>query len=601
MAADKLAVVRDRLAAGKPTLVDLAACAATLRLLAEEAVASGEPVRRVAVVGDLTSDLLGHAVACAIAMEGELPLIHCTPYGLLLQQCLDPGSDLHAFRPELAVLVPDWRQTVDPLPVDAPADSVMAVTQARVRLFAAAWSALEAGNCSIIQHTLVPPASLLRGVADRRSEASTARRVAALNDALLQEAAGRVTWLEADRLAAQVGLAAWTSPRFYHAGKLGFDPRFLPDYLPWLRGAWRAATGRAKKLLVLDLDDTLWGGLIGDDGVEGIALGTGHGARGEAFADWQTHLAQLGQRGVVLAVCSKNSMGLAVAGFDHPDSALRRSDFAAIVCSWDDKAKGLRRIAAELDLGLDAMVFADDNPAERSLVQQLLPEVETVDIGTDPAQFIARLEAGHWFDLQAYTEADLRRSNTYAARGQALAARDQAIDLAGYLQGLDMHGRLLPAQAQDLPRLAQMELKTNQFNLTTRRWSDAQLAADLGRSDRLVLAFHLQDRFGDHGLVASLVVAREGDAFRIDSWLMSCRVFSRTAEQFIVAELARLALQQGAAALIGEYIPTARNGVVADLYQRLGFAATGSDGRFWRRELAAPRDDLASAITSHQA
>ena len=596
MAADKLAAIHERLVAGKPSLADLAACAAELRTLALDAEARGEPVRRVAVAGDLTSDLLGHAMACAIAMEGDLPLVHCAPYGTLQQQCLDPGSELHAFRPELAMLVPDWRQTLEPLPLDASTEAVAAATQAGVRTFEAAWSALEASNCRIIQHTLVPPASLLRGVAERRSEASTGRRVTALNDALFQASAGRVTWLEADRLAAQVGLAAWSSPRFYHAGKLGFDPRFLPDCLPWLRGAWRAATGRSKKLLVLDLDDTLWGGTIGDDGVEGIALGGGHGAKGEAFAEWQAYLSQLGQRGVLLAVCSKNSLELAVAGFDHADSALRRSDFAAIVCSWDDKATGLRQIATDLNLGLDAMVFVDDNPAERSLVQQLLPEVETVDIGTDPAQFIARLEAGHWFDLQSYTGEDLRRGQAYAARGQALAAREQAVDLAGFLQGLEMRGRLQTAQAQDLARLAQMELKTNQFNLTTRRRSHAQLAADLERSDRLVLAFDLQDRFGDHGLVASLVVAREDDVFRIDSWLMSCRVFSRTAEQFILAALIRMAQEQGAKALVGEYLPTVRNGVVADLYRRLGFAPIDSEGRFWQRELAAPLDDLASAI-----
>lgn len=595
-----LATLAERLAARKLTPADLSACAQALAPLCVEANASGQPVRRIAVAGDLNIDLLGQAVACAVALEGELPLLHLAPYGAMQQECLDPGSGLHTFQPGVVVLVPDWRQALPPLAVNAGAEEVAEATREQVQKFEAMWAALEARNCIVIQHLLVPPPHLPRGVAERRSPASTARRVQALNDALLEAGAGRVTWLEADRFAAQAGLLAWSSPRFHHAGKLGFDPRFLPDYLPWFRGAWRAATGRGKKLLVLDLDDTLWGGTIGDDGLEGIALGADHGPRGEAFAAWQHHIASLGQRGVILAVCSKNTPELAAAGFDHPASVLRRADFSAFVCNWDDKSSGLRRIADELCLGLDAIVFVDDNPAERLLVQQQLPQVEAIDIGSDPAQFIERLEAGHWFDLQGYAQADFQRSAAYAARGKARAARTEAPDLASYLASLEMVGWLAPAQPAELPRLAQLELKTNQFNLAARRYSQAQLAARLQQAGTLVLAFHLKDRFGEHGLVGSLIAVREDDALRIDSWLLSCRVFSRTAEQFIIAGLARLAREQGATALIGEYVPTTRNVVVADLYSRLGFTVAGTDGRFWRRDLSAPLDDLASPISAGQ-
>ncbi len=588
-----LAAVRERLAAvARPPLPELMACATDIVALA----AGGDTARRVALAADLTPDLLRQAIACAIAQEGELARVHTAPYGAMRQECLDGASALHAFAPEVVVLVPDWRQALEPLPLETDAEAVAADTARQVRDFEAIWTALEARGCRIIQHLFVPPPVQWRGLADRRAPASDARRVQALNEALIDAGAGRVTWLEADRLAASVGLAAWSAPRFFHAGKLGFDPRFLPDYLPWFRGAWRAATGRTRKLLVLDLDDTLWGGTIGDDGLGGIALGPAHGGKGEAFAAWQQHLAGLAQRGVVLAVCSKNAPEIAATGFEHPDSALRRSDFAAFVCSWDDKATGLRRIAQELNLGLDAMVFVDDNPAERSLVQQLLPEVAVVDIGADPAQFIERLEAGHWFDQQAYTEVDHRRHAAYAARREARAVETSSADIGSYLAGLAMQGRAAPALAQDLPRLAQMELKTNQFNLTTRRYTQAQLVDQMQQPDRLVLAFHLKDRFGDHGLVGSLLAVREGEALRIDSWLLSCRVFSRTAEAFILRELVRWAREQGASTLVGEYGASARNTVVADLYARLGFKALSDDGRWWQRELAAPLDDLASAI-----
>lgn len=587
-----LAAVRERLAVARPALPELMACATDIAALA----AGGGTVRRVALAADLTPDLLRQAIACAIAQEGELAQVHAAPYGVMRQECLDSGSALHAFQPEVVVLVPDWRQALEPLPLETDAEAVAADTARQVRAFEAIWTALEARGCRIVQHLFVPPSAQWRGVADRRSPASDTRRVQALNDALIDAGAGRVTWLEADRLAASVGLAAWSAPRFFHTGKLGFDPRFLPDYLPWFRGAWRAATGRTRKLLVLDLDDTLWGGTIGDDGLDGIALGPAHGGKGEAFAAWQRHLAGLAQRGVVLAVCSKNAPGIAATGFEHADSALRRDDFAAFVCSWDDKAAGLRRIAQELNLGLDAMVFVDDNPAERALVQQLLPEVAVVDIGADPAQFIERLEAGHWFDQQAYTEVDRGRNAAYAALRQARAVETSSADIGSYLAGLAMQGRAAPANAQELTRLAQMELKTNQFNLTTRRYTQAQLTDQMQQPDRLVLAFHLKDRFGDHGLVGSLLAVREGDALRIDSWLLSCRVFSRTAEAFILQALVRWARAQGVSSLVGEYVASARNAVVADLYARLGFVALSDDGRWWQRELAAPLDDLASAI-----
>lgn len=588
-----LKALRERLAAtDRPPLPELMACATDIAALAGE----GGAALRVALAADLTPDLLRQAIACAIAQEGELALLHAAPYGAMRQECLDSGSALHAFEPDVVVLVPDWRQTLEPFPLEADAEAVAADTARQVQVFEAIWTALEARGCRIIQHLFVPPAVQWRGVADRRSPASDTRRVQALNDALLEAGAGRVTWLEADRFAACVGLTAWSAPRFFHAGKLGFDPRFLPDYLPWFRGAWRAMTGRTRKLLVLDLDDTLWGGTIGDDGLDGIALGSAHGGRGEAFAAWQRHLAGLAQRGVVLAVCSKNAPEIAATGFEHADSALRREDFTAFVCSWDDKAAGLRRIAQALNLGLDAAVFVDDNPAERALVQQLLPEVAVVDIGADPAQFIERLEAGHWFDLQGYTEVDHGRQAAYAALRQARAVETSSADIGSYLAGLAMQGRAAPALAQDLPRLAQMELKTNQFNLTTRRYTQAQLAAQMQQPDRLVQAFHLKDRFGDHGLVGSLLAVREADALRIDSWLLSCRVFSRTAEAFILRALVLWAREQGASTLVGEYLASARNAVVADLYARLGFTALSDDGRWWQRELAAPLDDLASAI-----
>jgi FkbH-like protein len=573
---------------------DIARCAVELREIAASApLANDVPTQRVAVAGSLTLDLLGRAIASAIAQEGTLAIMHQAPYGAYLQEILDPSSCFHRFNPALVVVAPDWRNFSN---FDDPKADVEAVVAQTVRMFDRLWTTLTERGARIIQHTLVPPPALWRGVADRRLAAGPRRQVQALNDALVAAAGERVHWVELDRLAEMVGLREWSAERFFFASRLPFNPRFLPDYMPWFRSAWRAQGARSKKVLALDLDNTLWGGVLGDDGIDAIALGPDHGPMGEAFAAWQRYLKSLGQRGVILAVCSKNSPNIAAAGFGHRHSALALADIAVFECSWQDKVGGLRRIARALNVGLDSVVFVDDNPAETALIRDQLPEVEAIDLGDDPVEFIERLDAGHWFDLATYTDEDFKRTEAYQARRLATEAQDDASDMAGYLQSLAMVGRLAPATATEMQRVAQLELKTNQFNLTTRRYTAADLAEFKKRDDVILLALSLKDRFGDHGLTSTLVIFHEGPTLRIASWLMSCRILLRSAEEFILRELIAIARLRGANALVGEYLPTEKNGIVANLYQRLGFASASTDQQWWRLDLDQPREPPATYI-----
>ena len=549
--------------------------------------------QRIAVVGGVTIDYLRRAIACAVAAEGVFPVTYQATFGSYVQDILDPASALHAFAPDLIVIAPSHRDLIAPLPIAATAAETDAALEPAVALFRKLWASLAARKIRIIQHLLVPPVARYRGPADRLAPASPANQVRRLNDALLAAGRGLVHFLDMEQLATAIGARRWSAERFHYAAKLDFDPRWLPDYLAPFRAAWRAANARAKKLLALDLDNTLWGGVIGDDGVEGIALGPASAA-GEAFADWQRMLKGLAERGVVLAVCSKNAPEIAATGFTHPNSVLRREDFAAFECSWNDKAGGLRRIARALNLGLDSFVFADDNPVECALVRQELPEVAVVELGADPAQFVELFDAGCWFDLPAYTSDDLGRAAAYTARAAALAEQESATDIDAYLASLAMTGRLYRPEEADIARVAQLELKTNQFNLTTRRYAEAAIRDFMAREDALVLAFRLADRFGDHGLVSTLIAFHEGDALRIDSWLMSCRVFARSAEQYILRGVIAEALARGAARLVGEYQPTAKNDVVAGLYSKLGFTPSGDT--FFVREVDAGTDDLVTHI-----
>lgn len=556
-------------------------------------------VERIAVLGNVNIDYLAWAIACGAVLEGAAPIVYRSLYGAFAQEVLDPNSGLHKFQPSVVVIATDWRDFVEKLPPNSPHEVVASHLANRVQLFEQLWDILtERFQCKIIQHLAVEPAPLGRGLAERLNPASPARQVSAINASLMGSGGGRVQWLDMETFAHSIGMRNWASEKLYHTAKVPFDPRYLPDYLPFFRSAWRRAFSAPKKVLAVDLDNTLWGGVIGDSGVDGIVLGPGSVA-GEAFAAWGEYLVSLAQRGVVLAICSKNNSEVAATGLQHPHCKLRADDFAAIECSWEDKARGLRRLAAALNVGLDSFVFVDDNPAECALVRQELPEVAVVPLGDDPTQFISLLEEGRWFDVQSYSNEDFGKREAYGAIRSAIEQQRQATDMKSFLRDLRMVGRAEEATPEDLDRLEQLEHKTNQFNLTTRRYAAADISRFMKDGMSVVLTLRLEDRFASHGLISSLVAVQEGDSLRIDSWLMSCRVFSRTAEHLMIQRLARVALQRGLTRIVGEYLPTKKNEVVADLFRRLGFAPVNGDGRFWSRDVTSESFEELDCFIQH--
>ncbi len=542
---------------------------------------------RIAVAGAVTTDLIARAVGVGAAQENIAPVIYQGPFGAWRQEALDGNSALHRFAPDLVVLVTDWRDAVVELPLNTPAAAVEEAVATKIAGYRRAWDALRAGSSGrrIVQHLPAAPAAQLVGIAELRSPASPRAQLAIFRAAML--AAGPdIAFLDTEGLA--------DDPAAWFGAKLPFAQDNLPEYVARFRSVLRQITGRAKKVLALDLDNTLWGGVIGDDGVEGIALGPDT-PKAEAFHAFQSYAKSLAARGVILAVCSKNDPAIAATGFSHPHSVLAHADFPAFECAWTDKAGGLRRIAKTLNVGVDSIVFADDNPAECALIREQLPEVAVVELGDDPASFIGRLEEGRWFESQGLSAEDLARGSAYQARAQAAAAESDAADLPSFLKNLEMRGRVFRAEGAALTRIAQLEGKTNQFNLNTTRHADAAIAGFAARPDALVLGATLADKFGDHGLISSIVAVAEGDALVIDNWLMSCRVFSRSLEPFMLRALLAEAAARGLARIVGSYTPTPKNDVVANLYPSLGFTEI-EQGRRWERAVAAPTDDLVSYI-----
>ena len=360
--------------------------------------------------------------------------------------------------------------------------------------------------------------------------------------------------------------------RTWFESKQPFAAGLLVDVAREYADVLSSLTRAAKKVLVLDLDNTLWGGVIGDDGLESIELGT-TSPGGEAYRDFQMYLLELSKRGVLLAVCSKNDYDKAIEPFErHPEMVLRLKDIVCFKANWEPKSDNIRRIATELNLGLDSVVFIDDNRAEIEIVNQFVPEVSTIWAGDDPAEFAAKLKDSRFFEFRNVTEEDVQRVQQYKQESERQQFLNTSTDMDSYLGSLEMVGMIKPFDRLDAPRVAQLIGKSNQFNLTTRRRTEAEVLAVIADEQYSAFTMRLSDRFGDHGLIAIVIGHASGEDFAIDTWLMSCRVLKRQVEEEVLNEIVRLARDRGCTKVVGRYIPTAKNGMVRDLYPKMGFA-----------------------------
>lgn len=552
---------------------------------------------RMAILASHTVDHLLPAIRVA-GLHRRLALsTWLAPYGLYRQALLADNAELDAFAPQVVVLALDARDTPLQLPLHASESEVAAAVDQRIDELRHLWrQARERYAAQVVQQTLVPADPPIFGSFEGLVPAAphavierlnTGIRAAAQQDGVLLL---DLAW-QAARGSYGQGLA---DPVRWHQAKQLVSPTFAPLYGDLLARVAAAVAGLSRKCLVLDLDNTLWGGVIGDDGLDGICLGQGN-PTGEAFLAFQRYAGLLAQRGIILAVCSKNDAAVAEAGFTHPEMALRRADMAAFVANWDDKASNLRRIATLLDIGLDSLVFVDDNPAERDIVRRELPEVAVPELPEDVSGYPACLAAAGYFEAVSFTLDDAVRGRSYTLNAERKAALSASTDIAGYLRGLEMTLAAAPVGKAELPRVTQLINKTNQFNLTTRRYTEAEVEQLSSDPEAVALALRLSDKFGDNGLVSVLLARPDADLLPgellIDTWLMSCRVLGRQVEEAVLGVLAAAAARRGKKALVGEYRCTPRNAMVAGHYQRLGFVARpapqGAEpgSTFWQYEL----------------
>ncbi|EFC84738.1 HAD family hydrolase [Parafrankia sp. EUN1f] len=612
---------------------DLTCWSAAAGVLRRAFPAAGLTLRpaRVAVLGSYTTAQFAALLPLAAARAGVAVEVYECGYGQYRQEVLDPASGLHRFRPDVVILAVHAGDTALPSFARDPEQAVAVEAARWTSLWQIITGSLGAG---VIQHTFVVPETEPFGHLARQASGARSSLLAAVNVALGLAAAGvggagsgsnggaggsrgiggnggaggsrgiggsgvgsgQVSFVDCERLAATVGKRSWFDPRYWHRSKQAVSLAHVPALARHTAAVLGAQLGTSRKCLVLDLDNTLWGGVLGEDGLAGIALGDG--PAGEAFSEFQEYIALLRERGVVLAVCSKNNDADARAAFErHPAMRLRLDDFAMFSASWDDKPTQIRRIAQTLGVGLDSLVFVDDNPAEREVVRQLVPEVDVIALPKDPHEYVRTLADYPFFEPGALTAEDAARTEQYRARARAVELEASASSLEEFHRGLEMVATVVPLDELTLPRVVQLIGKTNQFNLTTRRRGAAEVAELAADPATAIICVRLADRFADHGLVAVVIARRvaavdadaDGDladadgglvagtaVLDVDTWLMSCRVIGRTLEcelaELIVAEARRL----GCTAVRGHYLPTAKNSLVADLYARLGFQRSGA-------------------------
>ncbi len=528
---------------------------------------------RLGLIVNSTPDFIAAALT-ATAARHRIAL-ECIPsgYDQAVQESLTRDSAINRSNPDGVLIALDWRALpLLPAPGE-PEKAAEAVDAAleQIRLICGGIQQHTKATC--IVQTLAPPPEGLFGSLDRVLPGSLRYLIDAVNAGLrnVVQSYGAAV-VDVAGLAETVGLANWHCPRQWNLAKLPFAQDYLPLYAEWVSRVLAALRGTTRRCLILDLDNTLWGGVIGDDGLGGIQIAQGD-ATGEAYLALQRYALSLRHRGVVLAVSSKNEDEIARSPFrQHPEMILREEHFAVFQANWNDKPSNIRAIAEELSLGLDSLVFVDDNPFEREMVRKSLPELAVPEMPEDPALYARTLAAAGYFESSVFSEEDRRRAGYYEGNSRRAILQKQTTDLKDYLASLQMEIVFQPFNVVGRARIAQLINKSNQFNLTTKRYTEEDVARMAASPEYFTLQVRLVDIFGDNGMI-SVVVCRQTSAFRweIDLWLMSCRVLGRCVENMVLREILEHASRHGIRNLVGSYLPTPRNKLVEQHYSKLGF------------------------------
>ena len=543
--------------------------------------ASALPQYSLAVLGDCATQHLATALRGYGVSVGMRLNVFDADYDQIDAQVMAPDSELYRFAPQ-GVLLQRWTEKLQEAFYDRPPEARASFAEDTYTRIRQIWSRIGSRiPATVLQCNFPLIDDGVFGQFGNKTEQSFLFQQRKLNYLLMQgcQEAKNTFLIDLDALQTALGRSTFADPKLYYVAKMPISLAALPAAAKLVVDVVRSLQGTVKKCLVLDLDNTLWGGVIGDDGLSGIQigeLGTGH-----AFSDFQKWLKELKNRGILLTVCSKNNEDTAKEPFEkHPEMVLRLEDFSMFVANWEDKARNIRTIQQALNIGMDSMVFLDDNPFERELVRTMIPEITVPELPEDPALYLQYLRGLDLFETASYSREDAGRTEQYREKAQRAAFEAAFQSYDDYLEALQMRASAAAFDPFHYPRIAQLTQRSNQFNLRTVRYTEAEIEALAQDDSRIGLYFTLKDKFGDHGLISVVVLEKQPeDTLFISEWLMSCRVLKRGMEEFIVDKILSVAAQQGFRRVVGEYIPTPKNAMVKDLYEQLGFARL-ENGRF---------------------
>ncbi len=559
-------------------------------------------VVRLAVLADFATQQLVPILKVLAAHNGTRFEIYEADYDQIDLEILNPQSELYHFDPQYIVILLASEKLKSRF---YESTDRAGFAEANVSRFQNLWNVLKQ-NCkaTIIQGTYVVPSERAFGNYELKAPDSLGAAFSDINRGLVDGArkAKNVLLCDVDFLAADVGRRNWSDARLWSLAKTPCRLENLPVLAQNIVDIVLAAAGQFTKCVVLDLDNTLWGGVIGDDGLKGIALGDFD--EGEAFVALQKFIRELKRRGIILAVVSKNEHANAILPFrEHPKMVLKEDDVSVFVANWDNKADNIRLVQKVLNIGFDSLVFLDDNPFERNIVREFLPDVVVPELPEDPSLYIEKIASLNLFETASYSEADRQRPEQYREEAQRELVKTQFTNISDYLTSLDMKIKLERFSAFNLPRIAQLILRSNQFNLTTRRYSEAVCEVLMNDAEHTVpFTLTLADKFGDYGLISVIILKLHAEEIEIDEYLMSCRVLQRGVEYFAMNNIVALAAKRGAKRVRGRYIRSEKNDMVKAFFDPFGFkkiseAANGDSEWVLDVVAYAPKETFLNPVT----
>lgn len=546
------------------------------QLLTEQSVPFTEI--RIAVLGGSTTSEITNILELFLLNMGIKPSFYESEYNQFYEDGMFDNPELMTFAPELLYIhtssrnIAEWPVVADGISqVDEKMDDVFGK-------FAGLWEHLaDTYHCPIIQNNFELPPYRLLGNQDACLVQGKVNFISRLNEKVYEYARCHENFFIHDihYESASYGLERWANPYYWHMYKYAMCVPAIPYTAYGIALIVKSILGKNKKVLALDLDNTLWGGVIGDDGAENIEIGQ-ETSLGQIYSEFQRYVKEQKQIGALLTVISKNDEAVARSGFARPDSILSMDDFVSFRANWDSKDRNLIGEASELNLLPEAFVFVDDNPAEREIVRQsisgaLVPEIGNVE------SYLQIIDRAGYFEVTRLSTDDMQRNEMYQANMKRRQVEERFADYREYLLSLEMKGTIKPFESVYMSRIAQLSNKSNQFNLTTRRYTQPEIERIAADKNYLTLYGRLEDKFGDNGVVSVVIGKVKGEEVHIDLWLMSCRVLKRDMEFAVMDELVNLCISRGVRTIIGYYYPTAKNSMVKDFYAHQGFVKSSED------------------------